>query len=173
MDNDTIIGDPLFTCPMGVDINMCYEVHGRSNKIFNLISDTCVSVNGLFMPHSDLNIISSIGVTAEGDDGVCRNIQVDLDGCAISAGSGGNMTELGDPGRFSVGGVSARRTRTDRVRISVPNCDNLKLVMWVSCERGRIDMMRFQIARGLNLAPTSHGLLGEFTVFMALWGRYC
>lgn len=166
MDNDTVNGDPLFTCPMyhrGIeDLNMCYEVRGRSDNFFNFISDTCVSVNAHFSAAGDLNIISSIGVTAEGKDGVCRNIQVDLDKCAVSAGMDGNMTKLGND-KLSIGGVSVRKTM-DRVRISVPNCNNLQLVMWVICERGAIDMIRFQIARGLNLAPTSHGLLGEFAV---------
>ena len=165
MGLDILIGDPLFTCPIynpgGEDMNMCYEVHGDSDEVFNLISDTCVSVNAHYVPVLDLNIIGAIGVTAEGSNGECWNIQVDLDQCAVSAGKDGNLAEL-DGGKFSAGGVYVRKTRTDRVRISVPNCDSVKLVMWVICEqRNNIDMIRFEIARGLNLAPTSHGLLGE------------
>lgn len=166
--NDTVIGDPLFTVPIDSDDqdrNLCFEVHGRRNTNFNLISDTCVSVNAHYSPAGDLNIISSIGVRAEGDDGVCRNIRVDLEGCTISAGmGGGSMTELGASGEFSVAGISARKTRRDRVRISVPNCENVNLVLWVICERrpNNLDMIRFQIARGVNLASTSHGLLGKF-----------
>lgn len=139
------------------ELNMCYEVHGRSNSHFNLVSDVCVTVNAFFSPIRDLNIISSIGVRAEGDDGVCRNIRVDLDGCTLSTGtSEDTMIPLNE---FSVAGVSARKARHDRVRISVPNCENVQLVMWLTCE---LDMMRFRIARGVNLRPTSHGLLGTF-----------
>lgn len=162
--NDTVIGDPLFTVPIDSDDqerNLCFEVHGRRDTDFNLISDKCVSVNAHYAAAGDLNIISSIGVRAEGDDGVCTNIRVDLEGCTISAGTGGGLTEVG---AFSVAGVSARKTRRDRVRISVPNCDNVNLVLWVICERrpNNLDMIRFQIARGVNLASTSHGLLGKF-----------
>jgi len=93
---------------------------------------------------------------------VCRNIQVDLDGCSISTGhSGGVMTKLGASEMFSVAGISARKTRSDRVRVSLPNCENVNLVLWVICERQPINMIRFQIARGINLNPTSHGLLGK------------
>ena len=63
---------------------------------------------------------------------------------------------------FSIAGISARKRKLNRVRISIPNCDNVNLVMWVTCERDP-DMIRFQIARGLSLLPTSHGLLGTST----------
>ncbi len=138
---------------------MCYEVHGRGNTHFNLISDTCVSINALFSPISGLNVISSIGVRAEGNDGVCRNIQVNLDGCTLSVGSSENT--MTPTQMFSVAGISACKIRTDRVRISIPNCENVNLVVWVVCERGNVDMIRFQIARGVNLLPTSHGFLGK------------
>jgi hypothetical protein len=121
-------------------------------------------VNARYSPVGHLNIISSIGVRAEGNDGVCRNIKVDLNGCTVSAGLGGNLSPTD---AFSMGGVSARKTRTDRVRISVPNCDSVNLVLWVICERRPgLDMIRFQIARGVNLASTSHGLLGEFSLLV-------
>ena len=49
-----------------------------------------------------------------------------------------------------------------RVRISVPNCENVQLVMWIVCEEVRGEgMLRFIITRGVNLRPTSHGLLGK------------
>ena len=88
---------------------------------------------------------------------------MDLEGCTISAGVGGALTELGPKDEFSMAGISARKTRMDRVRISVPNCEQVNLVLWVICERRpEVDMIRFQIARGVNLASTSHGLLGKY-----------
>lgn len=157
-----MIGDPLFTCPMDPDLNLCYEIHGRGNENFNVISDACVSVNSLYIPVNGMNVVGAVGVRAEDSKGMCRNVKVDLDGCTVSAGVGDDMKTLGASERLSMNGITARKTRSDRVRISVPNCNNVKLVMWVICEhRERINMIRFQIARGLNLAPTSHGLLGE------------
>ena len=51
--NDTIIGDPLYEVPVIIDeenntVSLCYEVHGEPGEHFNLISDTCVSVNALY-----------------------------------------------------------------------------------------------------------------------------
>ena len=58
------------------------------------------------------------------------------------------------------------------MRISVPNCAPTDLVMWVFCTSGRtedpytwkyyeFDFIRFVVMRGLNLDPTSHGLIGK------------
>ena len=43
-----------------------------------------------------------------------------------------------------------------RVRILAPNCENVMLVMWVICEsRNDQDMIKFAIARGVNLRASS------------------
>lgn len=53
--NDTTIGDPFFTVPILVsdedlkaierpNLALCFEVHGRANKWYNLVTDKCVSV---------------------------------------------------------------------------------------------------------------------------------
>ena len=66
--------------------------------------------------------------------------------------------------RYRSSGVSVSKYR-QRVRVSVPNCDNVQLVMWVECEEvGGQEMLKFIISRGVNLQPTSHGLLGSYTV---------
>lgn len=167
--NDTVIGDPLFTVPFhtaGFDrINLCFEVHGQANSTFNFVSDECVNVNAHYAPAGDLNIINSIAVTAEGNSGNCRDIRVDLDGCAasVSPPGRGNLVTLGSGGTLQEDGISVRQY-SDRVRIAVPNCDQAMLVMYVVCQRSAAespDMIRFSIVRGVNLRPTSHGLLGE------------
>lgn len=162
--NDTVIGDPLYTVPVSVsgnpdDYSLCFEVHGKSNTTFNFISDISVSVNAHYVALGELNIIGAIGVRAEDDAGECRNIQVDLDGCSLSTGSDDTLTSTNV---FSINGIYARRVQSDRVRISVPNGDGLRLVMWVVCETTPLNMIRFQISRGVDLTPTSHGLLGKF-----------
>lgn len=176
--NDTVVGDPLYTVPINSldqDQNLCFEVHGASNASFNLISDSCVSVNAHYSPAlgGQLNIISAIAVRAEDENGACHSIHVDLEGCTVSTGTGtsGELTALGSRADVRVGRVSARSIGTDRVRVSVPNCDSVNLVLWVVCERQPLDMIRFQIARGVNLAPTSHGLLGTVSSSCILFLR--
>ena len=133
---------------------MCYEVHGEDGKYFNLISDTCTSVNALFsqLPSNPrLNRMSEIGVYARGTSNQCTRIQINLDSCA------GYVDGQVISSTYSSSGISVRPYR----RVSVPNCvSSPSLVMWISCEQDP-DMLRFRIARGNNLTPSSHGLLGN------------
>ena len=160
--NDTVIGDPLYEVPVIIDgesnkMSLCFEVHGEANQTFNLISDTCVSVNALYSPMNDPvdgNIISKIGVRAVDSSGVCQQIEADLEGCTARV-NGNNVT------MYNQDGIHVMR-RTNRIRISVPNCGSIPLVMWVICEvREQQPMIKFVVARGFNLRPTSHGLIGK------------
>ena len=142
----------------------CYEIHGKPNTIFNLVSDKCTAVNARYIPMNvaeNGNIIGSVGIRAADSDGNCHTIEVRLS----QPGSSSPLDVLVD------GAVVAGVTQTDsvrvrrysnRVRISVPNCDLLDLVMWVMhMEIGGQDMLKYVIMRGCNLAPTSHGLVGK------------
>ena len=174
MVNDTLTGDPLMTVPISIEndviTSLCYEVHGEADKFFNLISDTCVSVNSHYEKAAidneniTLNIVDSIGVLAY-DQGICVNIGVSLKNCQASL-NGANVSR-----RYNNNGISVR-SFNNRVRISVPNCAPTDLVMWVFCTSGRtedpytwkyyeFDFIRFVVMRGLNLDPTSHGLIGK------------
>ena len=154
--NDTIIGDPLFTVTLpNEDEFMCYEVHGYSGKYFNLVSDSCTSVNALFsqLPDNDrINLMSDIGIYTRDDDGQCIQIQISVTGCSGSV-DGQALTSS-----YQVAGVNVR-SYPNRWRVSAPNCGSTQLVMWIFC-KSEPDMLRFHIARGNNLDPTSHGLLG-------------
>ena len=168
--NDTVIGDPLYAAPVysedGKKYNLCYEVYGRTNSTFNLVSDTCVSVNAHYGPmrnHTEGNIINSIGVRAKGlADNSCHNIRVDLTGCSATVQtSSGESYSPASMESFEQDGISVRKYPR-RVRISTPNCENVMLVMWVICEtRDNEDMIKFVIARGVNFRASSHGLLGN------------
>lgn len=158
----------LFSLPEKPQQNLCYEIHGRPNTHFNLVSDTCVSVNALYTRVSTtdgpLNIISAISIRAEDDEGYCQNIRVDLESCGVSVGVNETLSSV-NVADYKQNGIYIRQKKADRVRVSVPNCNNLRLNMWVICERGNpMDMIRFQIARGDNLRPTSHGLVGENSI---------
>ena len=135
---------------------MCYEVHGYAGRYFNLISDACTSVNSFFtsMPgNARLNRMSEIGIYARDSLGDCVQIEISLTNCSGYV-DGTELTSM-----YQSGGVSVR-PYPNRWRVSVPNCGSTQLVMWIFCEHNP-DRLRFHIARGNNLASTSHGLLGR------------
>ena len=176
--NDTVVGDPLYTVPLNL-VNgtqtlpilsretiphLCYEIHGEENQHFNLVSDTCTNVNAFYVAaQSPLlqgwNVISTIGVRAVNLAGDCINIEVGVENECTPIVTMDGQTSITGP-RFSLAGVSVTKIR-NYVRVSVPNCENIRLVMWVTCQNtSGFPMVRFDIARGLNLRPTSHGLVG-------------
>ena len=180
--NDTLTGDPLMTVPILTNENVmsdsdiesiCYEVHGEANCYFNLITDKCTSVNAFYEEalasnaNIDLNVVTRIGVRAVGSgENLCTNIEVDLMMCTATV----NGVEV--DGSYNFDGIRvAHYASSSRVRISVPNCGDTMLVMWVFCKTGQIcdpvtdvyydiDYLRFVVRRGLNLSPESHGLIG-------------
>lgn len=179
--NDTITGDPLLTVPIQVSeeqlqsipaeqLSLCYEVHGESNKWFNLVSDECTSVNALYAGIDELNvnIIDDVAVRAVDNLQRCVNISVSIEtGCSA-------LVNGVERSRYSSGGVNVRAF-PNRVRISVPNCNDLMLVMWVLCEEqdfknntGTVtntitrSAIKFVVMRGLNYGNRlAHGLLGN------------
>lgn len=158
-------------------LSLCYEIHGRADVNFNLVTDECVTVNAHYTDLTNyLNVIDQIGVRAVDDNGMCRNIQVDVDGCSASV----DGAALASGQRYSSGGISVRRY-SNRVRISVPNCNELSLVMWVICETRTLedpfggegvvtgDMIKFVVMRGLNFGHRqAHGILGKLLVNSAM-----
>ena len=155
--NDSVIADPQFTVSLKDGSRaMCYEVHGTSDDFYNIISDICTSVNAHFTQHpiqGHLNRISSIGVHAvTGDNATpCVDIQTDLAGCTTNIN--GTTVIMSK----TVGNIHVRKYN-HRWRVSVPNCERPHAVMWITCDQ---DMLRFDVVRGSNLRPTSHGLLGK------------
>ena len=156
-------------------INLCYEIHGRDGEYFNLVSDSCVSVNAHYMEAHQLlrnNIIDEITVLTVGLDRVCKNVSVSVSGCRVSV----DGTFISST--YSSAGISIR-IYENRIRITAPNCQDVDLVMWVFCkqttlkgspEQGEgnitvgVDVLHFVIIRGLNIRETTHGLLGEQTI---------
>ena len=168
-DPDIRPGDPVSS--------LCYEVRGESNKFFNLISDECTSVNAYYerantsSPYIYRNFITQIGVTAVGNSGACTNITVSLKGnCEV-------LVNGGPPASAPVDGILVKRyANSSRVRISVPNCADTMLVMWVYCESGEVEdpvswdyfpvnFIRYVVMRGLNLNEKSHGLIGSYSYY--------
>ncbi|CAI8020901.1 hypothetical protein GBAR_LOCUS12460 [Geodia barretti] len=157
---DSVVADPQFTVSIPDDRghSLCYEVHGDSDHHFNLISDTCLSVNALFTSISPVrNTMSMIGVRAVSKGGSgCVDIKINST-CGANVFTGGSAVGVGDG--MVIGGVDLQRRGGDW-RISVPNCGEPSVVMRVSCTERQ--GLRLAVMRGANLQPTSHGLLGQF-----------
>ena len=108
------------------------------------------------------NIISAIGIRASGDSDQCHLINIVQDQSTGHCRTMVNNTMLSVGGSYERYGISVRQRMATRVRIGVPNCERVPLIMWVTCQNmsGEL-MMRFDISRAVNLRPSSHGLLGE------------
>ena len=134
-----------------------------------LRSDSCITINAHYSkapipgPGVDLNVVDAIGVRAVSNTGTCVNIHVGLQGC--------NATVNGDViSMYQSDGITVQKY-SNRVRISVPNCEDTDLVMWAFCTSGwtedsnwdyhEYNFIRFVVMRGLNLAEESHGIMGE------------
>ena len=143
--------------------SLCFEIHGAADSVFNLVSDNCTSVNAYYQISSaneELNFIRDIGVVTLDSRGDCITVRVSVDNDCVPEVHRGDQ-EVSMSMRYQDAGVYVRRSGQS-VRISVPNCANSQLVMWIKCRNTTGQpQLRFDITRGLNLKPTSHGLLGE------------
>lgn len=188
--NDSVIGDPLFSVPMtladpedlqllpsrvrGLTPHLCFQVHGEPDTHFNLLSDTCVSVNALYQSvqsdfPSGFHVITEIGISATDDAARCIFVQVGVaNECApimrTSDLDGDGVLDPVEVTEYDSRGVSVSLRRRGLVRVAVPNCNGQRLVMYLSCvtTTGDTPVVRFDITRGINLSPTSHGLLGMY-----------
>ena len=188
--NDTVLGDPFFSVPLSFDSedfqvlprtvsarettpHLCFEIHGDSGSYFNLLSDTCTSVNALYSAVADaasfgLNVITKIGISAVDSTNSCIFIEVGVENNCLPIVqsqllNGNGASDPVEVTTYNLNGVSVSTRRT-HVRVSVPNCESVRLVMYVSCEHledSDTPMIRFDITRGINLSPTSHGLMGK------------
>ena len=141
-------------------VALCYSVDGRPNHYFNLVSDKCVSVNAYNIPAQRanyFNVISKIGITAVDRDGNCQNIEIDQEDCSATVGA----MPITSGVMYNVAGISVKQRRNG-YRISVPNCETGSVVLWAFCKTiPEADMLKFIVARGNSLMPTSHGLVGK------------
>ena len=153
----------------GSTLSLCYQVHGRAGKYFNLLSDKCVSVNAhVIQPHGDIdsNVMDQIGVHAVGNNGSCYNITVDRHDCSIHI----NGQQLSDNADFQeedivVKQYAASIGQLQSVQISVPNCDSGSIDMFISSTYYNIqnmatEILQFGSTRGEALAEPPHGLIG-------------
>ena len=162
--NDTAMGEPLFTVPLWLNVSnllnnpaLCYEVEGKPDKTFNLVSDVCTSVNAYYSPRKNVggsNVITQIGIIAKGISNQCRRILLNANGCTVAV----NGTVVST---YQQDGIAVDKIG-DRVRVTMPNCGSPSLVAWIVCEEVQnVKKLHFTVSRGVNLRPTSHGIIGE------------
>ena len=175
--NDSVIADPLYTVPMRTynltdefyKFPLCYEVHGKADRYFNLVSDDCTSVNAYYAAAEKMcggNVIKQIGVVAEDNADQCHRIQVDVseDGECITQIDGTSISS-----RYNRSNIMVI-PGTKYVFIAVPNCQEQPLTMWVRCQKPTIrcpitepfeqPMIKFVVSRGLERRSEAHGLIG-------------
>ena len=173
--NDTVTADPVFSVPLnipnlgavglpGPSLSICFELRGRDNTLFNLVSDQCLSVNAHYTPvnNTSFRIIDNVAIRAAGNSRMCHNIDVSRMSC--------NATVNGTLGPFDFDGINVR-TYAERIRVSVPNCDEQKVVVYFYCARSNLtesgisteaNFFRVRVVRGLNFGHRdSHGIIGE------------
>ena len=128
MVNDTVIDGPKYSVPLWMDIpnpldgpSLCYEVIGSPNKAFNILSDTCTSINAYYSTIVKYSkVISKIGIVAKDANGQCKNILVNVDRCAASID---NIEVVS----YQQNGIAIQKTGLN-IKITVPNCGNPNLV---------------------------------------------
>lgn len=176
--NDTVIADPQFSISTTGNASeaLCYEVHGIRGRYFNLISDTCTSVNAHFtsMPNPVYgNRMSTIGIHALhaeeqlilGDvaSGKCADIRIELSTCGAFAG-GEALPDMGHIGQIRYRKYTYKGIQ--QWRVSLPNCEKQELVLKVTCQP---DMLRIDVNRKMNTTPSSHGLIGTYNIHTQLY----
>ena len=162
---------PLYTPsePEPHSYSLCYEIHGYEGDNYNFISDECTQVSGHYYETTDpdpesfraFHGVDRIDITTVNNFQQCVSISVALDNGGCTATVGGNM--LG--GEYSSYGVSVRQTG-NRTRVSVPNCADNKLIMYIMCQGlgTTVPYVELRVIRGLNLRESSHGVIGELLI---------
>ena len=147
-------------------LSLCYQVHGEEDKLYNLLSDDCVSVNAhVSQPYTDRHIIDKIGIRAVGNNGTCYDISIERENCAVSI----NNQSLPTNNHFQEEGIevlSESLAEIPTIRISVPNCGKPTIDhMFISCTQYTIhdtptDILQFGSTRGKSQVQPPHGLIG-------------
>ena len=171
--NDTVIADPQFSVSTTGNASeaLCYEVHGSLGQYFNLISDSCTSVNAHFtsMPNpAQGNRMTTVGIHAmhaeepivlglTAKDSKCVNVRIELKKCEAFIDDE-PLTDEGYSGQ-----VTYKKKYTyngyPQWQVAVPNCEEEELMIKVTC---REDMLRIDVNRKVQSDTKAHGLMGEY-----------
>ena len=129
-----------------------------------------------------LNVMDLVTVVAIDNQNSCHRIQMDVNGCkvtfdGIEVKRNGNLSEISRNDSYHVSpfvsnGVEIR-LYNNRAQISVPNCADLSVSMWIACQNqlvtdpytdvplGYVPMLKVVVNSGINIQEQSHGLIGN------------
>lgn len=149
------------------DLSLCFEIHGQNDKYFNLISDSCLSVNAHYSQSNQdpqINIIDEIAILLTDYVGEKVNISVKKE-CNVQIGD----TSIEE--NVNHNGVEIFHQSSSLVSIFSGNhyCGKEGVLMTISCESGDNEGLQVSVFHGLN--DTAHGLLGEYITSESL--RIC
>eukprot|EP00731_Ephydatia_muelleri_P017154 Em0010g252a len=168
--SDQVSDDPLFivhpaptstststNAPQPPPPALCYEILGKPNFIFNMVSTHCTSVNALYSSlDGQRNVISTLGLLAVDNSGVCVRVEVGAGDCVPTVGRARLSSQ------YNQNGVSVTWSK-GLVNIGVPDCSHGNMVVSVSCNViGSRAILGINVMRQLDHHPGSHGLLGQF-----------
>ncbi len=172
--DDLETGDPMYIVPLYTPseqephtYSLCYEIHGYPDQTYNFISDECTEVYGHYYETTDpdpdvqraFHGVDRIDVRAVNNLQQCVSISVVLENntCSTSVG------ESSLSGMYSEYGVSVRQAASSRTRISVPNCVDNSIIMYVMCNDlgTAAPYLELKVIRGLDLKESSHGIIGK------------
>ena len=118
----------------------------------------------------------------------CHEIEVNVNGCTVSYDGiqilrYQNTSDLTYTSPFSLNGIKIR-VYSNRVHLTVPNCDDICLSMWIVCQSpllqdpytdeplGIAPMLKLVVTGGLNINEYSHGLIGKQYIVMFIMNHY-
>ena len=179
---DVVVGDPVFyvhlllseSSELEGPLGLCFQIHGESNNIYNLLTTPCTSVNGLWTAvTSTLNVITEISVSTVLDHG-CHTVRVELESCTVVID--GDIILNQDGNYTLMGGMIVSRIDESLMEITVDNCKE-PIVLAVECEMRRVydheskkyietDMLKFSVRRPLAGRVRAHGLFGNSIIII-------
>jgi hypothetical protein len=138
-------------------ISLCYEIHGASGQIANLVSSMCTSINARYvrLDHSSAQTtFGSVGIRSVDGSGECKNIQVNKD-CSILF-NGDSVTT-----NFTASNISIDMN-SDSILVTVPNCGKEIVIKFHCLQLGNTSLMNMSIIRSYIEQDNTHGLIGQF-----------
>lgn len=161
---DKVTDDPLFMVHLTpFDLSpqplpaLCYEVLGKPNLIYNMVSTPCVSINALYSPLDEQrNVMSVAGVVMVDSSGRCVKVQVNAEDCIPVVGG------VRQSYQYNQNGVSVVWTK-GLVNIGSPNCGHGSISISISCSSmSDRPILSFTLMRQLQDNVDAHGLVGQF-----------
>ena len=135
--------------------SLCYEVFGKPNSIFNMVSTPCMSLNALYSPLDDQrNIISALGLLVVDTKRRCTRIQVSADDCTPVV-DGVHLSS-----QYDLNGVTVTWLK-GLVNVGTPNCGYGNTIVSISCSAiDHQSILSLAVSRQLGDTHLGHGLLG-------------